>query len=103
MLSPTEIPHQRMRFFFPSIVFHRPPCLAVWVCVVAGRAWRRRTNAIHADFNLRTHDLVPSVDAPDEPPATLEAAGAAEWMREGGRGREVCLEGFALSGGRGLR
>lgn len=90
-----------MRSCFPIAI---PPSsfLLVLFCF-ARRECERHTNAIHADLDLRTHDLVPSVDAPDQPPAALEAAGAAERVREGGRGREVCLEGFALSGGRGLR
>lgn len=44
-----------------------------------------------------------NVRTPYQPPATLEAAGAAEGVREGGGGREVFLEGFALGGGWGLR
>lgn len=59
-------------------------------------------DAVHAELNLRTHDLVPAIDAPYQPPAALEAARAAEWMREGGRRREVRFEGFALGGGWGL-
>ena len=43
------------------------------------------------------------VRTPNQPPAPLEAAGAAKRMGEGGRGREVGLERFALGGGRGLR
>ena len=61
------------------------------------------TNAIHTNLNLRAHDLVPAVYAPYQPPATLEAAGAAERVSKGGRGCEVLLNGFALGGGRGLR
>lgn len=61
------------------------------------------TNTIDANLDLGTHDLVPAVYTPYQPPTTLEATGAAEWMRKGGGGREVCLEGFALGGGRGLR
>ena len=64
-----------------------------------GKRLGRRTDAVHTDLDLRTHDLVPAVYTPYQPPAALEAAGAAEWMREGGGGREVCLEGFALGGG----
>lgn len=63
---------------------------------------KKRTDAVHAELNLRTHDLVPAIDAPYQPPAALEAARAAEWMREGGRRREVRFEGFALGGGWGL-
>ena len=64
---------------------------------------KRLTDAVDADFDPRAHDLVPAVDAPDQPPAALEAAGAAERVRERGRRREVLLEGLALGRGRGLR
>ena len=57
---------------------------------------KARTDAVHTKLNLRTHDLVPSVDTPYQPPATLKATGTAEWVCKGGGGSKVCLEGFAL-------
>ena len=68
-----------------------------------GWGWREHTNTIDTDIDPRAHNLVPTVYTPDQPPAALEAARAAKRMREGGRGGEVCFEGFPLGGGRGLR
>ncbi|KAL9099594.1 MAG: hypothetical protein Q9163_004925, partial [Psora crenata] len=50
-----------------------------------------------------THDFVPAIHAPDEPPASLEAGDAAERVREAGGAGEVFLNCGALEGGRGLR
>lgn len=61
---------------------------------------KKRTDAINTDLDPRAQDFVPAVYAPYQPSAALEAAGAAEWVREGGRGSEVCFEGFALGRGR---
>ena len=57
------------------------------------------TNAVDRDVDVRAHDFVPPVDAPDEPARAGEGAGAAEGVDEGGRGREVPLQGCALQGG----
>ena len=61
------------------------------------------TNAIDRNLDPWAQNLVPAVYAPDQPPAALEAARAAERVREGGRGREVLLESLALGRGRRLR
>ena len=61
------------------------------------------TNALDLQLDMRAHDLVPAVDAPDQPAAAFEAACAAERVREGGRGREVGFYRLALHGGRRLR
>ena len=61
------------------------------------------TDAIDRNLDPRAQNLVPAVYAPDQPPAALEAARAAERVREGGRGREVLLERLALGRGRRLR
>ena len=62
----------------------------------------RLTDAVDRDVDVRTHDLVPAVDAPDQPAGAVEGAGTAEGVDEGGRGGEVPLEGCALEGGRAL-
>lgn len=59
-------------------------------------------DAVNGDVNPRRQDLVPAVDAPDEPAATLKGAGAAERVREGGGRGEVFLDRSALDRGRGL-
>lgn len=62
-----------------------------------------RTHTINLQLDPRAQDLVPVVYAPDQPSAALEAAGAAEGVREGGVGGEVFLDRGALGAGRGLR
>jgi len=62
-----------------------------------------RTHTINLQLDPRAQDLVPAVYAPDQPSAALEAAGAAEGVREGGVGGEVFLDRGALGAGRGLR
>ena len=73
----------------------------------------RRTDVPHVQLDPRRHDLVPPVDARDQPSRVgvapvgggreREGAGAAEGVREGGVAEEVTLDGEALDGGRGLR
>lgn len=54
------------------------------------------TNSIDIQFDRRAHNLVPAEDGMDQPPAALEAAGAAEGMSEGGIGGEVLVDSFFL-------
>lgn len=63
----------------------------------------KHTDPLNRNLDPRAQDLVPAVDAPDEPAAPLEAARAAERVRERGRGGEVRLERLALRRRRGLR
>ena len=67
---------------------------SVWSCHRS-----QRTNRVYLDLDLGTHDLVPAVDAPDQPPGSIPASGATERMCEAGGGREVFLDGCALSSG----
>jgi len=62
-----------------------------------------RTHTVNLQLDPRAQDLVPAVYAPDQPSAALEAAGAAEGVREGGVGGEVFLDRGALGAGWGLR
>lgn len=61
-----------------------------------------RTDAVDVDVDPGAQDLVPAVDAPDEPAGAVEGAGAAEGVREGGGGGEVFFYGGALDRRRGL-
>lgn len=61
------------------------------------------TDTLDFELDPWAHDLVPAVDAPDQPAAAVEAAGAADWMREGGCGREVGFYRLALDRGGRLR
>ncbi len=57
------------------------------------------TDTLDLELDARAQDLVPAVDAPDQPAAAVEAAGAAERVREGCVGREVAFYRLALEGG----
>lgn len=67
------------------------------------RGGRINTDTLDLELNARAHDLVPAVDAPDQPAATVEAAGAAEGVREGCVGGEVGFDCLALERRWGLR
>ena len=61
------------------------------------------TNGVHFEINPRTHDLIPPVDASNEPSTAIETACTAEWVREAGCWGEVafncrCLEGWRRLG-----
>jgi len=54
------------------------------------------TNPFNLNLNSRTQNLIPAVDTPYQPSTPLEAASAAEGMREGGVWCEVFFYGGAL-------
>lgn len=56
----------------------------------------KHTNTINRNFNPRTHNLIPAINTPYQPSTSLEAAGAAERMREAGVGGEVFFYRGAL-------
>ena len=58
------------------------------------------TNRVDLEIYSWAHDFVPSVDAPDQPPASFEAAGSTERMGERGIGCEIALDCCALEGRR---
>lgn len=57
---------------------------------------------VDRQVDARGEDLVPAVDAPDQPAGAFEGSRAADGVREGGVGGEVAFDGGALEGGRGL-
>lgn len=63
----------------------------------------RSTDALDLELDPWAHDLVPPVDAPDQPAAAVEAARAAERVREGCGGREVGFYRLPLEGWGRLR
>jgi hypothetical protein len=60
------------------------------------------SHAFDLHVNPWTHDLVPAVDAADQPARVLGGAGAAERVQERGGGDEEGFYSLALGGGRGL-
>ena len=54
------------------------------------------TDTVDLELNLRAQELVPFVNGVDQIATSIERAGAAEWMRERGIGREVSVDGFGL-------
>ena len=57
------------------------------------------TNALHCDVDARAHDLVPTVDQPNQQPRVWPFTSTAEWVRERGIGREVFLNRLPLCRG----
>ena len=54
------------------------------------------TNAVDVQLDFGAQQFVPLVDCVDQVATSIERAGAAEWMRERGIGREVSVDGFGL-------
>jgi len=53
-------------------------------------------NAVDVQLDFGAQQLVPLVDGMDQVATSIERAGATEWMRERGIGREVSVDGFGL-------
>jgi hypothetical protein len=54
------------------------------------------TDAVDVQFDFGAQQLVPLVDGVDQVATPVEGAGATEWVRERGIGREISVDGFGL-------
>lgn len=62
----------------------------------------QRTDALNRDLDLRTQDLIPTIDAPDQPPRAIEGTRTAEGVDEGGIRGKVTFDRRPLNRWRGL-